>query len=170
MLPATLRCVLAASLITTLPVAAHGSGKAKVRVTAVNVRAAPSAESPAFLWLPEGREVTVEKVVGDWALVALEGGRKGYIRADLLALPAGIAMVTGPAATRALSPRATPAQSAPVETSSSVTRPATAAALPPETPAADGRRPRRPRYRPTAGCSGRSQRCASAWRRWRRRW
>src|SRR5512134_378619 len=98
MLPATLRCVLAALLIVALPMAALGAGKATVRdAESVNVREAPSAESPVLLSLRKGREVTVEKVVGDWALITLEGGRQGYIRTLYLALPAGIGVVAGPA-------------------------------------------------------------------------
>ena len=136
MLPAALRCVLAASLISTLPIAAHGSGKARVRGAAsVNVRAAPSTESEAILWLPEGREVTVEKVVGDWALITLEKGRRGYVKAVFLALPAGLEVVAGPPATPALSPQA---HSTPLETSSLSTPVATGVAMPTHTPAAAG--------------------------------
>lgn len=97
MLPAAVRCVLVAVLTVVLAVAAYAAGKATVRgAAAVNVREEPRPDSPAFVTLRKGREVTVEKVLGDWALITLDSGRKGYVRAVFLDLPRGIEIVAGP--------------------------------------------------------------------------
>jgi len=61
----------------------------------VNVREEPRPDSPAFVTLRKGREVTVEKVIGDWALITLDSGRKGYVRAVFLNLPRGVESVAG---------------------------------------------------------------------------
>ena len=139
MLPATSRCVLVAVLIVTLPMAVYGSGKASVRgAEVVNVRQAPSTGSPVLLSLPKGREVTVEKVVGDWAVITLAGGRRGYIRTIYLALPTGIEVVAGPPATVEISPRVLPAVTPPRAASWSPTPPPTVSAMPTQTPATAG--------------------------------
>jgi len=94
MLPAAFRCVLVAVSTAILASAAYAAGKATVRgAEAVNVREEPSPDSPAFVVLRKGREVTVEKVVGVWALITLDSGRKGYVRAVFLNLPPGIQTV-----------------------------------------------------------------------------
>jgi hypothetical protein len=96
MLPAAVRCVLVAVLTVILAAAAHAAGKATVRgAEAVNVREEPRPDSPAFVTLRKGREVTVEKVIGDWALITLDSGRQGYVRAVFLNLPRGIESVAG---------------------------------------------------------------------------
>src|SRR5262249_30664617 len=94
MLAALLRCVLAAVLIAAWDVPARAAGKATVRgAGAVNVREAPDQQSQAIVSLTKGRTVTVEKVVGGWALVTLDSGRRGYVEAGFIALPAGIPVV-----------------------------------------------------------------------------
>ncbi len=118
MLPAILRCALGVLLIAMLGGTAHAAGKATVRgATAVHVRREPSTDSPSLGALPRGRVVTVEKVVGDWVLVTLPSGQRGYMRAVFLALPAGIEVATlemaspplTPATTASVPPTDTPA-------------------------------------------------------------
>jgi hypothetical protein len=109
---AAVRGLLAAFLMAMLPAAAaHAAGQATVRgAEVVNVREGPSLNSPVFLSLQRGRVVTVEKLVGDWAQVVLESGRKGYVRSLYLALPAEIESMAGQTGTltRAAAGRSTP--------------------------------------------------------------
>jgi hypothetical protein len=108
MLRATCRCLLATFLIAAVPAAVRAAGQATVRgADVVNVREAPSLDAPAFYSLEKGRVVTVEKVVGDWAMVTLESGRQGYVRSLYLALPQGIEVLPGPAGTVSPQVRAT---------------------------------------------------------------
>ena len=118
MLPAIFRRALALLLLVMPGSAVYAAGKGTVRgATAVHVRRAPSTDSPSLATLPKGRVVIVEKVVGDWALIELPSGQQGYVRAEFLALPAGIALAAletaaalpTPAATPSLSPSDTPA-------------------------------------------------------------
>ncbi|MGH7789684.1 MAG: SH3 domain-containing protein [Candidatus Binatia bacterium] len=75
-------------------------------VDAVNVRRAPDPESPAFLYLSRGTTVTVERVIGGWALVALANGQQGFIKATYLQLPPDVEVVAVDFATPAASPPA----------------------------------------------------------------
>jgi uncharacterized protein YraI len=74
--------------------AAAGAATGTVRgADAVHVRRGPSAETPPFQVLSRGATVTVERVVGSWVEVVLADGQHGYIKADYLALPAGVEVV-----------------------------------------------------------------------------
>jgi hypothetical protein len=103
MFAAAVRCALLA-VLAAMPIAAHAAGKATVRAaSAVNVREQPSTASPTIVTLRKGRVVTVEKVLGAWALVRLDSGRKGYVKAVFLKLSPGVEVVavatTSPAVT-----------------------------------------------------------------------
>lgn len=109
MRPATVRCVLAAVSIAVLATVAHAAGKATVRSAhAVNVRRRPGTDSAAFATLPKGTVVKAERVVDGWALVTLENGQQGYIKAVFLDLPAGSALVALETATPGPTPPITP--------------------------------------------------------------
>lgn len=91
---------------------AQAAGRATVRgAAAVNVRRAPSANSAAFATLSRGSEVKVLRVVDGWAVIGLESGQEGYVKAAFLDLPAGMQVVT----TEPTAPPATPSE-APTET------------------------------------------------------
>src|SRR4030095_16691985 len=92
MFAAFFRCAVLAVLIA-LPTTARAAGKGTVRgAEAVHVREQPSLDSPSIVTLSRGRAVTVEKVLGPWALVVLDSGRRGYVKAAYLELPPGIAV------------------------------------------------------------------------------
>lgn len=92
MFAAFIRCAVLAVLIA-LPTTAPAAGKGTVRgAEAVHVREQPSLDSPSIVTLSRGRAVTVEKVLGPWALVVLDSGRRGYVKAAYLELPPGIAV------------------------------------------------------------------------------
>jgi uncharacterized protein YraI len=134
MFPATLRCALVVVLIAVFAATAHAAGKGKVRgAEAVNVRRGPSADSPAFVALPKGSVVTVEKVVGVWAQVTLENGQQGYVKAAFVDLPAGIEVVAVETASPELPPPLTPPALPPDMAAS-------AASTTPEAHAENGRR------------------------------
>lgn len=118
MLATVLRCALAGLLIAALDAPARAGGKkATVRgAEAVNVRDSPSPDSPAFVALTRGRTVTVEQVIGAWALVTLDSGRKGYVKAVFLELPAGVQVVAAPAGPPALTPAPAPPSPLPTDT------------------------------------------------------
>jgi hypothetical protein len=118
MFPATARGALAIALIASAIGTAHAAGKtATVRgAEAVNVRRAPSPDSPAFATLAKGTGVSVDKVVGTWALITLPGGRQGYVKAVFLELPPGVEVEA--VETAAASPTA--AAGAPTATSANV--------------------------------------------------
>ena len=79
---------------------------------AVNVRRGPGPDTPAFVALHRGARIQVEERVGQWALVVLESGERGYINAAFVELAPGATI-----------PEVAPTGAAPVET-----------ALPAETP------------------------------------
>jgi hypothetical protein len=88
---------------------AYAAGKATVRgAAAVNVRREPGAASVAFTTLPKGAVVKVARVVDGWALVTLDGGQQGYIKAVFLDLPAGIEVKSLETATPGPTPPVTP--------------------------------------------------------------
>src|SRR5262245_26623187 len=92
MFAAFLSCAVLA-VVAALPTVAGAAGKGTVRgAEAVHVREQPSLDSPSIVTLSKGRVVTVEKVLGPWALVVLDSGRRGYVKAVFLELPPGIAM------------------------------------------------------------------------------
>ncbi len=96
------------SLLVMVPVA-HAAGRATVRgADAVNVRRAPSTDSASFATLARGASVKVQRVEDGWALVALESGREGYVKAAFLDLPAGIEVVALPPTARAVAPTPSP--------------------------------------------------------------
>src|SRR4029450_804818 len=87
MFAAFFRCAVLAVLIA-LPTTAPAAGKGTARgPEAVHVREQPSLDSPSIVTLSRGRAVTVEKVLGPWALVVLDSGRRGYVKAAYLELP-----------------------------------------------------------------------------------
>jgi uncharacterized protein YraI len=90
MFPATLRCAFVVVLLGLLAATAHAAGQSKVHgAEAVNVRRGPSTDSPPFAALPKGSVVTVEKIVGAWALVTLQNGQQGYVKSVFIDVPAG---------------------------------------------------------------------------------
>jgi hypothetical protein len=126
MFAAVARCALLAVLIAP-PVAAQAARRGTVRgADGLNVREQPSLDSPVIVALRRGRVVVVEKVLGEWALITLDSGRKGYVKAVFLELPAGSEVVAGataaPPATRPPTPLPTaasaklPASPPPAET------------------------------------------------------
>ena len=89
---------------------AHAAGRATVRgAEAVNVRRAPSPDSPSLATLARGASVKVERVEDGWAVVTLESGREGYVKAAFLNLPPGIEVVALPPTVAALAPTFSPA-------------------------------------------------------------
>jgi hypothetical protein len=122
MLAARFRWMVALAAAVLGVETAYAAGTATVRgAEAVNVRRAPSADSPAFVSLPRGRSVTVERVADGWAVVTLPSGQQGYIKAVFLDLPAGIENVAGPAATGVPAPAAAAATAAIVPTAAPAT-------------------------------------------------
>jgi SH3 domain-containing protein len=96
------------SMLMTVSIA-YAAGRATVRgAEAVNVRRAPSPDSAAIATLARGSSVKVQRVEDGWALVTLESGREGYVKAAFLELPAGIQVIalqpTAPAAVPTPSP------------------------------------------------------------------
>src|SRR5262245_58577965 len=117
MLAAIHRCALAGLLIAALEAPVLAAGKATVRgADAVNVREAPSLDSPTIVALTRGRTVTVEQVIGAWALITLDSGRKGYVKAAFLDLPAGIEVVSAPPESPVFTPPSEPASPMPTDT------------------------------------------------------
>src|SRR5215470_17873106 len=115
MLPVTMRAAVVVAVLIALPVVAHAAGKATVRgAEAVNVRREPSTDSPSIVAIRKGSAVKVEKVIGAWALVTLQSGTQGYVKAVFLQLPPGI-VVEPEAQLAAITPADTPA-AAPTET------------------------------------------------------
>jgi len=115
MLPVTMRAAVVVAVLIALPVVAHAAGKATVRgAEAVNVRREPSTDSPSIVAIRKGSAVKVEKVIGAWALVTLQSGAQGYVKAVFLQLPPGI-VVEPEAQLAAITPADTPA-AAPTET------------------------------------------------------
>src|SRR5262249_22078176 len=111
MLPAMFRGVVAVALVALAAGAAHAGVKATVRGAEVlNVRRAPSLDSPPIATLPKNSVVTVDKVVDGWAQISLPSGQKGYAKAVYFELPAGIAVATldTPTAAPTLTPELTP--------------------------------------------------------------
>jgi uncharacterized protein YraI len=76
----------------------------------VNVRRGPSPDTPAFATFTRGATVTVESVAGDWALVVLDNGARGYVRTNYLELPPGVvvAAIDTPTIEAGDGPTATP--------------------------------------------------------------
>lgn len=59
---------------------------------AVNVRRGPGPDTPAIVALRRGAIVQVEERVGQWALVVLESGERGYVNAAFIELAPGAAI------------------------------------------------------------------------------
>ena len=98
------------SILMVVPVA-HAAGRATVRgAEAVNVRRAPSLDAASFATLARGSSVKVQRVEDGWALITLESGREGYIKAAFLDLPAGIEVVALPPTAPATAPTPSPAE------------------------------------------------------------
>jgi len=110
MLPAMIRGAVVVALAALTADAAHAAKKATVRGAEVlNVRRAPSLDSPPFATLPKGTEVSVEKVSDGWALINLPGGHQGYAKAVYLDLSAGGAVARDtPVAALTFTPALTP--------------------------------------------------------------
>ena len=119
MVAASFRGIVALAVVVVGAEAARAAGTATVRGgEAVNVRRGPTLDSPAFLWLPKGSSVTVEKVVDGWALVILASGQQGYIKSALLDIPPGVGTASAatpttfvPTATAVLAPTSAPVPS-----------------------------------------------------------
>jgi hypothetical protein len=110
MRPAIVRPLFGAMSMLMVVSVAHAAGRATVRgAEAVNVRRAPSSDSPSFATLARGASVKVERVEDGWAVVTLESGREGYVKAAFLNLPPGIEVVALPPTVAALAPTFSPA-------------------------------------------------------------
>jgi hypothetical protein len=121
------------ALLIAVSTAAHAAGTATVRgADGVNVRQQPDADSPSIVVLRRGRVVTVERLIGPWALIRLDSGRRGYIKATYLDLPAGLAVEAVATASPPVTAAATPiAQSTQTHTAGPTNTPATEADAPP---------------------------------------
>lgn len=119
-----LRTLLACAALVTLA-ALHGDPVCAepVRATvkgaeAVNVRRGPGLETQAIVALHHGASVRVEERVGQWALVVLDSGERGYVNAAYLEIAEGApiptALPTGSLAD------ASPAEMTPVPTATSL--------------------------------------------------
>jgi SH3 domain-containing protein len=78
---------------------------------AVNVRRGPGPDTPAIVSLHRGAKVQVEARVGQWALVVLESGERGYVNAAFVELAPGVTIPAAPppdAAVDTPPPAATP--------------------------------------------------------------
>jgi hypothetical protein len=63
---------------------------------AVNVRRGPGPDTPAIVALHRGAAVQVEARVGQWALVVLPGGERGYVNAAFVELAPGVTIPVAP--------------------------------------------------------------------------
>ncbi len=76
---------------------------------AVNVRRGPGPDTPAFVAVHRGDRVQVEEQAGQWALVILESGERGYVNAAFIDLAPGATIpAAAPAAMAVETPEATP--------------------------------------------------------------
>lgn len=118
------RTLLACAALAAF-IALQGSpaGGEPVRATirgaeAVNVRRGPGPDTAAIVALHRGASVRVEERVGQWALVVLDNGERGYVNAAFLEVVAGAALPTEgavgtPPADATPAPTATTAAAAP---------------------------------------------------------
>jgi hypothetical protein len=72
-----------------------------------------------LITLTKGRTVTVEKVIGPWALITLDSGRQGYVKAVFLELPARLEVVAAPTLALVLTPAPIPPTPMPTDTAAS---------------------------------------------------
>jgi SH3 domain-containing protein len=63
---------------------------------AVNVRRGPGPDTPAIVALHRGATVQVEERVGQWALVVLASGERGYVNAAFVELAPGVTIPAAP--------------------------------------------------------------------------
>lgn len=88
--------VLAALLPLARPaVAAPVPGVIK-GADAVNLRRGPGPETAAIVALHRGARVQVEERVGQWALIVLESGERGYVNAAFVELAPGATIPVAP--------------------------------------------------------------------------
>lgn len=99
----TLLACAALLLFAALPPAPAGAEPVRATINgaeAVNVRRGPGLDTTAFAALRQGASVLVEERVGQWALVLLDSGERGYVNAAFLDVAAGgtipTAAPTGP--------------------------------------------------------------------------
>jgi len=91
-MPRTFLALAALAALLSLAVApatATVSGTIK-GAEAVNVRRGPGPDTPALVALHRGATVQVEARVGQWALVVLENGERGYVNAAFVELAPGV--------------------------------------------------------------------------------
>jgi hypothetical protein len=69
---------------------------------AVNVRRGPGPDTPAIVTLHRGAKVQVEERVGQWALVRLASGERGYVNAAFVELAPGVTIPAAPPAEAAV--------------------------------------------------------------------
>ena len=83
-------CTAMAVLVSVAAPAGAAPIKATIKgAESVNVRRGPGPETPAFVALHRGDTVRVEERTGQWALVVLESGERGYINAAFIDLAPG---------------------------------------------------------------------------------
>ena len=80
------RAFFVCTAMAVLVSVATPAGAAPIKATiegaeAVNVRRGPGLDTPAFAGLHRGDTVRVEERTGQWALVVLGSGERGYINA-----------------------------------------------------------------------------------------
>ncbi|MFN8643997.1 MAG: SH3 domain-containing protein [Candidatus Binatia bacterium] len=119
-----LRTFLACTAVIALvaPCAAAAAGRATVKgAQAVNLRSGPGADTAAVVTLRQGAAVQVEERTGQWALVVLDSGERGYVNVAFLEMAGGAPLPTTVATVAAglgapeatADPTATPSPTAP---------------------------------------------------------
>lgn len=100
-MPRTLLACAALALLALLPGSPAGGEPVQATIRgagAVNVRRGPGPDTAAIVVLRQGASVQVEERVGQWALVVLDDGERGYVNAAFLEVAAGAALPTEGAA------------------------------------------------------------------------
>ncbi|MBX3023293.1 SH3 domain-containing protein [bacterium] len=106
-----LSAVLAALLVPSAERAAGASVAGTITgAAAVNVRRGPGPDTAAITALHRGARVQVEERVGQWVVVVLESGERGYVNAAFVELAPGAALPAMAAVATAIDtpPAATP--------------------------------------------------------------
>jgi SH3-like domain-containing protein len=101
-------CPLAVALVLSSTAFARAAAVPGIinGAAAVNVRRGPGPDTAPITALHRGARVQVEEQVGQWVLVLLESGERGYVNAAFVELAPGATIAVAPATAAADTPAA----------------------------------------------------------------